>query len=107
MKRYGMVIKIKDDKLEEYKKLHSEIWPEVVSIIQKYNINNFTIFNKDKFLFGYFEYYGDSIKDDLEKMALDRVYSRWLKITKKMQVPLKTRASGEWWTFMEEVFHLD
>ena len=28
-------------------------------------------------------------------------------ITKAMQIPLPTRAEGEWWANMEEVFHVD
>ena len=27
--------------------------------------------------------------------------------TEPMQVPLETRAPGEWWTTMKEVFHTD
>ena len=28
MKRYGMVIKVKPDKLQEYKELHAAVWPD-------------------------------------------------------------------------------
>ena len=54
MKRYGMVIKVKPDKLDEYKKIHSETWPEIKKTISRHNIKNFSIYNKDNFLFGYF-----------------------------------------------------
>ena len=107
MKRYGIVIKIKPDKLEEYKKIHSEIWPEVSEIISRHNIRNFSIYNKDDFLFGYFEYIGDDVKKDFEKMSSIPIYKKWLSITDNMQVPLETRHQGEWWAFMEEIFHLD
>jgi hypothetical protein len=32
MKRYGMVIKVKPEKFEEYKKLHAAVWPEVLDM---------------------------------------------------------------------------
>ena len=31
----------------------------------------------------------------------------WWDIMEPMQIPLVGRKSGEWWTTMEEVFHLD
>jgi len=107
MKRYGIVIKVKPGKLEEYKKIHSEIWPEVSKIIFQHNIRNFSIYNKDDFLFGYFGYVGSNVKKDFEKMSSEPIYKKWLSITNSMQVPLETRSKGEWWAFMEEVFHLD
>ena len=35
MKRYGRVIKLKADKVDEYRRLHLEVWPEVLKIIKK------------------------------------------------------------------------
>ncbi|HUV95144.1 MAG TPA: L-rhamnose mutarotase, partial [Anaerolineae bacterium] len=32
MKRYGMVIGVKLDKLEEYKRLHAAVWPGVLDM---------------------------------------------------------------------------
>ena len=34
MKRYGMVIELNEDKIEEYKKLHEAAWPEVLKTIE-------------------------------------------------------------------------
>ena len=58
MKRYGSIIKIKPAKLEEYKKLHKNIWSEVAKTIAECNIKNYSIFYKDGYLFSYFEYIG-------------------------------------------------
>ena len=35
MKRYGSIIGVRPDKLEEYKKLHEEVWPEVLRTIRE------------------------------------------------------------------------
>ncbi len=40
MKRCGMVIKIKPDKFEEYKKLHANPWPEILELIRDCNIRS-------------------------------------------------------------------
>lgn len=38
MERYGSVIKVKPEKLEEYKKLHANVWPGVAETIKECNI---------------------------------------------------------------------
>jgi L-rhamnose mutarotase len=107
MERYGSVIKVKPEKLEEYKKLHANVWPGVAETIKKCNIINYSIYHKDGFLFSYFEYTGDNFKADMEKMAADPVTQKWWTLCEPMQVPLETRKKGEWWAYMEEVFHQD
>lgn len=52
--RYGMVIKVRAEKLEEYKELHSAILPDVLEMIKKCNIHNYSIYHKDGYLFSYF-----------------------------------------------------
>lgn len=47
MKRYGMVIKVKPEKADEYKKLHASVWPDVLKKIKDCNIKNYSIFLKD------------------------------------------------------------
>ncbi|KPJ81706.1 MAG: L-rhamnose 1-epimerase [Spirochaetes bacterium DG_61] len=107
MERYGSVIKIKPGKLEEYKKYHAKAWPEVLERIRKCNIRNYSIYHKDRWLFSYFEYHGKDFKADMERMAADPKTQEWWAIMKPMQEPLETRADGEWWAEMEEVFHTD
>lgn len=107
MKRYGAVIGIRLEKLEEYKKLHASAWPDVLKMIRECNIQNYSIYYKDGYLFSYFEYIGTDYDADMEKMAADPVTQEWWKLCKPCQVPLETRAEGEWWANMEEVFHTD
>lgn len=107
MKRYGSVIKIKPKKLEEYKKIHINIWPEVAKTITECNIKNYSIFYKDGYLFSYFEYVGKDFNKDMAKMAADSTTQEWWDVCMPMQEPLDTRKKGEWWAEMEEVFHQD
>ena len=107
MKRYGSVIKIKPEKLDEYKKIHANIWPEVAKMITECNITNYSIYHKDGYLFSYFEYMGVDYKSDMAKMAADPTTQKWWDICKPMQEPLETLKEGEWWAEMEEVFHQD
>jgi L-rhamnose mutarotase len=107
MKRYGMLIRVKPEKFEEYRKLHAAVWPEVLDMIKQCNISNYSIYHKDGFLFGYLEYAGIDFEADMAKMAADRITQKWWDICKPCQEPLESRAEGEWWAAMEEVFHID
>ena len=46
-----MVIGVKPEKIEEYKKLHAETWPDVLKMITQCNIRNYSIYLKDNQLF--------------------------------------------------------
>jgi L-rhamnose mutarotase len=107
MKRYGMVIRVRPEKLEEYKRLHAAVWPGVLKMISDCNIRNYSIYHKDGFLFGYFEYHGQDFAADMAKMAADPTTQRWWSVCIPCQEPLASRAEGEWWANMEEVFHYD
>ena len=55
MKRYGSVIMVKPEKLDEYKKLHATCWPTVLSKIKDCNIENYSIYYGGGFLFSCYE----------------------------------------------------
>ena len=107
MKRYGMICGVKPDRIEEYKKLHAAVWPDVLKNIKHCNIRNYSIYLKDYMLFSYFEYTGSDFEADMKKMAADPVTQQWWDVCKPCQQPLETRKEGEWWADMEELFHCD
>ena len=107
MKRYGSVLRLRPEAEEEYKRYHARVWPEVLAMIRKCNIRNYSIYLKDGYLFAYYEYRGSDYKGDMAKMAADPKTQEWWTIMMPMQEPLPARREGEWWADMEEVFHLD
>lgn len=109
MQRMGMVIGLKPEKIAEYKRLHADAWPDILDMISKCNIRNYSIFLKEpeNLLFGYWEYHGTDFKADAAKMAADPRTQEWWDVCMPCQTPLETRKDGEWWAMMEEVFHHD
>ena len=105
MQRFGSVIQVRPEKLDEYKTLHAEPWPQVLATISACNIRNYSIYYHDGYLFSHFEYVGDDFAADMQKMAADPVTQEWWTLTNPCQVPLPTRQPGEWWARMEEVFY--
>lgn len=107
MKRYGDVIKVKEEKLEEYKRLHAAVWPDVLKMIYECNIRNYSIYYRDGYLFSYFEYIGEDYEADMAKMGADPTTQDWWAVCKPCQQTVETAGPEEWWAPMEEVFHCD
>lgn len=55
MEKYAWKGMIKEGMLDEYVKRHNEIWPEMVEVLKKAGIKNYTIWNTGCELFGYYE----------------------------------------------------
>ena len=106
MQRIGTVIGLKPEKIADYKRLHAAVWPEVLRQIKASGISNYSIFLREpeNLLFAYYEYNGSDHDAD---MAADPRTQEWWAVCMPLQVPLATRAEGEWWTSTDEVFHLD
>ncbi|MCY4525898.1 MAG: L-rhamnose mutarotase [Anaerolineaceae bacterium] len=107
MRRFGQVVGVKPEHLEEYTRLHAAVWPEVLQKIAECNIRNYSIYHHEGLLFAYFEYHGDDFEGDMAAMAADEATQRWWDVCMPMQAPLESRAEGEWWKTIKEVFHTD
>ena len=112
MKRFGSVIVLHPDKVDEYKRLHAAVWPEVLAMIASCHIRNYSIYMRTlpdgrPYLFSYFEYTGTDYAADMARMAADPTTQQWWALCKPCQQPLPDRESDEWWSDMEEVFHTD
>ena len=109
MQRMGMMIGIKPEMIEDYKRLHAAAWPDVLAQIKNSNIRNYSIFLREpeNLLFGYWEYHGDDFEADMARMAEDPKTQEWWTFTDPCQEPLASRAEGEQWSMKTEVFHTD
>ncbi len=112
MKRYGMVIGLRAERLDEYRRLHAAVWPDVLRTIAACRIRNYSIYLRRLddgryYLFSYFEYHGDNFDADMARMAADPATRRWWSLCEPCQQTLAERAPGQWWSPMDEVFHVD
>jgi L-rhamnose mutarotase len=108
MRRIGMVIELKAEQVEEYKRLHFGDSCPVRDILQKHNLRRFSIYLTEIegrfFEFAYLEHTGDDYDADMAALAAEPENQAWLAVTDAMQVPLPGESS---WLHMEEIFHND
>mgnify|MGYP000036243390 FL=1 len=107
MMRIGQMIKVKPEGLQAYKDYHANPLPGVNEMIKECNIQNYSIYSSGDYLFTYFEYVGDDYEADMAKMAADPTTQKWWDLVKPLMEPLADKLEGEFWSDMEEVYHLD
>ncbi len=106
MQRIGFVLKVRKDRLEEYKARHREVWPEMLAALRETGWHNYSLFlREDGLLFGYLE------TPDFERakagMATKEVNARWQAEMAPFFEALEGRKADESMMPLEEVFHLD
>ena len=55
MQRVAFRLWVKPERLEAYKRLHQEVWPELLEDMRAASIRNYSIFADGPELFGYLE----------------------------------------------------
>ncbi|RCX18777.1 L-rhamnose mutarotase [Anaerobacterium chartisolvens] len=88
--RKAVLFKLKSSEhMREYKRRHDSIWPEVLEAIKKSGIRNYSIWNFEDLLFGYYEI--DS--EEADKKAAEILFSEPKFI--------------EWRSYMEDIINID
>lgn len=107
MKRVGFILKVKQDKIDEYKQHHKNVWPEMLDALRRTGWHNYSLFmSEDGLLFGYFEA-EESFQASLEGMSKEEVNARWQEFMAPYFENLGGAHADESMIELEEVFHLD
>ena len=106
MQRVAFLLKVKQDKLDEYKRRHREVWPDMLAALRETGWHNYSLYlREDGTLFGYFE------TPDFEAaragMAKTEVNARWQADMAPFFEQLEGQRPDEGMLVLEEVFHLD
>jgi L-rhamnose mutarotase len=106
MERVGFVLKVKADRLEEYRQRHKQVWPEMLEALRETGWHNYSLFlREDGLLFGYLE--TPDFSQALAGMAELEVNARWQAEMAPFFESLEGRRPDEGLLRLEEVFHLD
>ena len=107
MKRVGFIFKIKENKIDEYKEHHKNVWPEMLEALKKNGWRNYSIFLKnDGTLFGYFEA-ENSFNSSLQGMAKENINDKWQSFMRQYFEILDDKNPDEVMVELSEIFHTD
>lgn len=107
MKRIGFILKVKQDMIEEYKRHHENVWPEMLEALRATGWHNYSLFMaEDGLLFGYFETPVDLAAANAG-MAATEVNTRWQEFMAPYFESPKNARPDQVLVELQEVFHLD
>lgn len=105
VRRVGMLVGVREDKITEYKQFHADSNPGVRDLLTKYHMHNFSIFLQQIdgkwYEFGYYEYTGNDFEADMARLDKEPRNTEWLKVCDPMQIPLP---GAKGWTKMEQLY---
>ena len=102
MIRRAFTMQLKPGGLEEYRRQHDEIWPELVAEIERSGIGQITIFEADPMLVLYSEIRDP---DAWDRLWASEVHGRWGAIMNELMAVDTTGAPMA--DELREVFHLE
>lgn len=70
--RNQFLLRLKDGKLDEYKKSIANPCPELVKLGEKFGVRNISIWNSKEFIFGYFETENEIVLSTEDNAVLDK-----------------------------------
>ena len=101
MERVCFLLRVRPERLDEYKARHREVWPEMLDALRESGWRNYSLFlGEDGLLVGYVE--TDDFEAAQRAMAATEVNDRW---QREMAEFFGERAD-EGLVRLEEVFHL-
>ncbi len=107
MKRVGFLLKVKPEMIDEYKKRHQAVWPEMLDALRRTGWRNYSLFmREDGMLFGYFET-PESLEAALKGMSKEEVNARWQESMASFFEGIGGAHADEGLVELDEVFHLD
>ena len=109
-RRFCLTLDLKNDPklIDEYKRHHQKVWPEIVRSIKESGIEDMEIYLRGTRMFMIMEvneHFSFEAKGKAD--AGNAKVQEWENLMWKFQQPLADAKPGETWMLMERVFNLD
>ena len=106
MERICFLLKVKQNRLAEYKRRHQKVWPDMLAALRRTGWTNYSLFLRDDgLLVGYLE--TPDFQKALRGMAASEINTKWQKEMAPFFEKLEGQRPDQALVTLEEVFHLD
>ena len=104
--RICFLLKVRPEKVEEYRARHAQVWPEMLDALRETGWRDYSLFLKpDGLLVGYLE--AEDFEKCIAAMKNHPVNDRWQAEMSPFFEPMGEGAADDHMIPLEEVFHLD
>jgi L-rhamnose mutarotase len=106
MQRVCFLLKVRPDRLAEYRERHQTVWPDMLAALRETGWRNYSLFLRDDgLLVGYLE--TDDFQAALDGMERTDVNARWQAEMAPFFEDLDGRRPDQGLLTLTEIFHLD
>jgi L-rhamnose mutarotase len=104
MQRVAFCLRLKPGVGEAYDEAHREVWPEMLALLKRAGISEYSIFRRGELLV--LTMHVEDFDATWDMIERDPVNTRWQKEMSQYFEPLESLAPGERFPMMREVFYL-
>lgn len=105
MQRVCFLLKVKQERLAEYKKHHERVWPEMLNALSETGWHNYSLFLRDDgLLIGYCE--TPDFERAVAEMQKKEINARWQEMMAPFFEQLGDRRADTSMAPLQEIFHL-
>jgi L-rhamnose mutarotase len=105
MARVAFRLRVRADRVQDYEAAHQRVWPELLQLLKKVGITEYSIFRREVDLFLYMRV--DDFERAWSEIEKSPVNSRWQKEMEPLFEPLGALEPGERFPMMREIFYLE
>ena len=106
MERVCFRLRVRPERIEEYKQRHAAVWPEMLRALAQHRWHNYSLFLADDgLLIGYFE--TPSLAAAVDGMSATEVNDRWQSTMSEFFEDLGDATPDRGFVRVEEIFHLE
>jgi L-rhamnose mutarotase len=105
-RRYCFLLRVRPERMEEYRRRHAAVWPEMLQALADTGWRNYSLFLADDgLLVGYVE--ADDLRASQAAMARTEVNARWQAEMAPFFTDLDGRRPDEGFVLLDEIFNLE
>jgi L-rhamnose mutarotase len=105
VQRVAFRLRVKPERLAEYKQLHQDVWPELLADMRSASIRNYSIFADGPELFGYLEC--DDWSTAAEALSRSDANRRWQELMRDYLATPVDPDAAEPLRLLEDVFRME
>ena len=104
MQRVAFCLRLKQGAVEDYDKAHREVWPEMLALLKRSGVSEYSIFRRDQLLFLTMQV--EDFEQTWARIEADPINTRWQQAMAPYFAPLDPLRPGERFPMMQEIFYM-
>ena len=104
MQRIAFILRLRPGTEEAYDKAHAEVWPEMLALLKRAGISEYSIFRRDQLLVLSMQV--EKFDETWARIESDPVNTRWQQAMAPYFAPLDPLRPGERFPMLREVFYM-